>query len=113
LDPTSNYVNPVFASGPIHGAWSHLVMSIARSPNVATSYLNGAQAGQVSFNLMSFDATAELDIGGVAGFFQGSIDEVRIYSHTLTAPWVQTEYDNLAKPGFVTVGRNSLLSASS
>jgi hypothetical protein len=105
MDQTGAFINPPFSTLPVLGTWTHLVMAIQRSPsNQSTSYLDGMQVGQFTFNLQNFDATAGLAIGGISSYFHGSIDEVRVYGRTLPAPWVKTEYDNLANPDFVVVG---------
>jgi hypothetical protein len=105
MDQTSAFMNPQFAAGPINGSWAHLAMSIQRTPtNVATAYLNGVEVGQITFNLQSFDGTAGLTLGGAAAMFQGSIDEVRVYSRTLSADWVATDYASFTTSGFVAVG---------
>lgn len=106
MDQAGQFINPPFSTLPIYGAWTHIVMSIQRTPsNESTSYLNGVQVLQFAFNLQSFDDNAGLVIGGVgATLFHGSIDEIRVYDHTLSADWVKTDYDNLAKTDFVTVG---------
>jgi hypothetical protein len=105
MDQSSTFINPEFAPGPINGSWVHLAMSIQRTPtNVVTTYLDGAEVGQLPFDLQSFDANAGLTLGGSSAMFQGSIDEVRIYSRTLPAEWVATDYASFTKSDFVVLG---------
>jgi hypothetical protein len=105
MDASGQFINPPFCTTPIYGAWTHIVMSIQRSPsNQSTSYLDAVQVLQFGFNLQNFNDNAGLVIGGIVTYFHGSIDEIRVYDRTLSADWVTTEYANLAAPDFITVG---------
>jgi hypothetical protein len=104
---SGDFENPSFASGPIVGQWLHLVMVIDRDtvPNSWTSYVDGVFAASSSFTLGSFSGAAPFQIGASPTQpFHGSLDEVRVYSRALSADWVRTDYDNVAKVDFITLG---------
>ena len=107
MDNTGTFRNPVFSAAPINGRWVQLAMSIDRNAggNTWTTFVDGAIAASGVFNLGSFADNADLIIGQAGtNFFQGSIDEVRVYSRTVSPEWVATEHANLTDPDFVTIG---------
>ena len=80
--------------------WSHVVGT--RSTNAINFYVNGAAAGSdTADNNQSHTGiqlgTNSSTIGG-ADYFDGQIDELRIYNTPPSAPWVSAEYVNQSNP---------------
>jgi PKD repeat protein len=67
------------------GQWYHLVLT--RSGSLYTFYMNGALAGTVTDSMYIPDVSAPLTIGQAEGrgYFNGLLDEVKIYNRALTA----------------------------
>lgn len=81
------------------GTWNHLVMT--STSGVTAIYLNGVQQGStLTTTFANITATSNLQIGrGYTNvrYFNGSIDDVRIYSRALSVGEVTTLYTNGAK----------------
>ncbi|HPI53570.1 MAG TPA: LamG domain-containing protein, partial [Chitinophagaceae bacterium] len=76
--------------------WYHL--TLVRDNGVTKFYLNGTSNGQTN-NATPNTPTGSLAIGGSypsANFFNGAIDEVKIYNTALTPTQVQQEYTSSA-----------------
>ena len=73
-------------------AWHHIV--IAAEPSSSKFYLDGKLVKTVSSSLIIADGFAEYYIGsaGVAAFWNGSMDDLRFYSRTLTSTDVKALY---------------------
>jgi hypothetical protein len=76
---------------PIVNQWQHVSFAVARSASTLTMYMNGRQVYSVvnSVHVPTTSNSAsvqEFNIGarwsGTGGYFQGSIDEVRVYNTT-------------------------------
>jgi hypothetical protein len=106
----TNFSNAAFGQEPaLTGRWRHLVAVVDRGANELKPYLDGvlvAAAEDPLSNTGSLQSTKALAVGGVAGtsFFDGSIDEVRIYNNVLSDDWIAAEHANLATPGFEVLG---------
>jgi len=87
------------ANGPRvnDGKWHHLVVIFDRDGNM-TRYVDGYQAGttiDISSRNLSLDNTVDFRIGAFGddtGFFNGFIDEVRIYNVALPLATIQQHY---------------------
>ena len=100
-------------------AWQHVVLVYddSSTANNPVMYINGVSqtiTKQVnpSGGSWSTDAAQTLLIGDTSGAthrtFAGTIDEARLYKGTLTACWIQTEYNNQNSPStFYNVGAES------
>ena len=100
-------------------SWQHVLFTFEGSTNTVTAYQNGVFSGstQILDQPSSLCGTASaatlgaLDFNGnMEGFFDGRIDEVRIYDRLLGAPeavalWA--EYANLFLDGFETGNTNA------
>jgi hypothetical protein len=97
-------------------SWStsfHL-LTATRSGTTFTIYLDGAQQAAVTVSTAVETNALNLLIGklygtrgtGVGeGLFKGIIDETRISSESMSAPWIATEYNNQNSPAtFFSVG---------
>ncbi len=90
----SSYAVPI-------GSWVHAVVTMNRVTNTMVIYANGINVGNWSHNYVPNAATVGLRIGegNVGGeYFDGKIDEVRIWNRSLTAAEVYQQYvSNLQK----------------
>ena len=84
------------ASSPLAtGAWTHVATTYDGS--VLTTYVNGVQAGQLITAGSITTTTGALRIGGNtvwAEWFQGDIDEVRVYNRARTATEIQADMNS-------------------
>jgi hypothetical protein len=94
----------VFASNitPVVGRWDHVV--ITRTSTIDRIYVNGQQAGSSSLSGTLNNTSTILAIGrpGSLGsnYFNGQIDDVRIYNYALSATQVKTVYNENAAVRF-------------
>ncbi len=75
------------------GVWTHVAVTNDASGNF-TFYINGVNAGGSGTNLLNY-GNNPITIGsrnGSAEFFNGAIDEVRIYNRALAATEIQSLY---------------------
>jgi prepilin-type N-terminal cleavage/methylation domain-containing protein len=76
--------------GPTYG-WTHFV-GVKRGSNIEV-WVNGSRIGTASAPSGSLDNNQNLTIGkGPSGYWQGLIDEVRIYNAALTASEIKSIY---------------------
>ncbi len=102
---TTQYIDAAAALG---AGWAHVAVTL--SGNTGTLYLNGAQVGQnVAMTLNADDLNAPLmenanylGRGNSGNYFQGSIDDFRVYSKSLMGGEVSAVYGGAA-PGVVTI----------
>ncbi len=88
------------------GAWVHLVGVVDGPADQASAYLNGTFRGSTEL-LGSVSGANEATISrpSSGNFFQGSLDELRIYNVALSSDWIAAEYENLSSPAsFLDVG---------
>jgi hypothetical protein len=76
-------VSPAFQSGE----WAHVALTFSKQ-YLATFYVNGKKVGEITGSAPAGTATSNYNIG-YGGYweaeqFQGLLDEVRIYNHTLS-----------------------------
>lgn len=79
----------------VTGQWAHIVFTW-NSDNTATWYINGVQTRSASFTATS-NANIEFRIGGRASsdaFYNGLVDEIRIYNRALSAAEVADIYNS-------------------
>ena len=85
--------SPLFGASPLPlNAWSHLAATYDGS--TMRLFVNGAQAGSKAQTGSIATSTGALTIGGDAlygQYFQGRIDEVRIYTVALTQGQIQSD----------------------
>jgi hypothetical protein len=90
--------NPVDAAGTAQlalNAWSHLAATY--DGTTLRLFVNGAQVGSRALTGALLTSTGALRIGGNSlwgEFFQGRIDEIRIYSRALTGAEIQADMAN-------------------
>jgi hypothetical protein len=80
-------------------AWSHLAVTYDGA--VLRLYVNGTQAGTKAVAGQIVPTTGPLRIGGNAiwsEWFQGAIDEIRIYNRALTQGQIQTDMNTALTP---------------
>ncbi|HET6148607.1 MAG TPA: DUF4038 domain-containing protein, partial [Polyangia bacterium] len=80
-------------SRPPANTWTHLAATYDRAS--LRLYVNGVQVGSKAYTQSITTGTGALNIGGDVGeggeFFQGRIDEVRIYGRALSAAEIQSD----------------------
>jgi glucose/arabinose dehydrogenase len=93
IDPNANtWLDARGTSQLPLNAWTHLAATFNGSTLIL--YVNGVQVGSRAVSGAILTSTGALRIGGnsVWGeFFQGRIDEIRIYNRALTQPEIQTD----------------------
>jgi uncharacterized repeat protein (TIGR02543 family) len=80
--------------GNITGRWSHVAVSVNRSTNQVTVFLNGTQIYQAAMGATDFNGVGSFYIGrevrpDAALWFKGQIDQVKVWSSVLTQAQVQ------------------------
>lgn len=106
-DGMNNYSDPSLGvPATLVGQWHQVAGVVDRGQHTVTAYTDGiANEGSNAQPVGSIASTEAVEIGHAdMAPFAGTVDEVRIYDHVLSADWIAAEHDNLAKPGFVTVG---------
>jgi hypothetical protein len=93
-----------FAGGPLYGtgappvgAWTHLAVTYDRT--TLRLYVNGAQVASRARTKAMVTSSHPLEIGGdgiYGQFFQGVIDEVRVYNRALSASEIQSDMNTPA-----------------
>jgi len=82
--------NNVFTDGEV---WYHIVCSRTLSPKEITCYKNGIKLGTVPYIKDVVSGTNPLTIGsGLTYYYNGLIDEVRIYDSALTISAIRNDY---------------------
>ena len=92
--------------------WVHLVSVIDRTANQLRAYTDGVLLDtQPIPNVGPLTSSVNLAIGrGSSGaWFNGVIDEARVYSVPLSAPWIATEHANLNNTSFVVFSAQTVL----
>jgi len=95
---------PVSWSVPITtGVWHHLIVTIDYRNWKITPYLDGAELGAKYGSTMTKPALTDIKIGsdGHGAFFEGAVDEFRIYDKTMSLATAELHYND----GFGTYGR--------
>jgi len=98
-DDGADYVAASISATPYDGLWTHVVGTINVSANPqAILYINGEQKDTgYNANIDNLRSTADnLVIGswvGTSNFFDGIIDEVRIYNRALSAEEIRYHYN--------------------
>jgi len=73
-------------------AWTHLAVTYDRA--TVRLYVNGSQVSSLAATAAIASSTSPLQIGGdgtYGQYFQGTIDEVRVYNRALSAAEIQTD----------------------
>jgi len=95
---------PAPAPAPAASQWFHLVQVFDDVANTMKIYINGTEVGSAAVNFsLAYDGApfimgAELEGGSLAFFFNGKIDDVRLYSRALTAADVSALYSFESQP---------------
>jgi hypothetical protein len=79
------------------GQWTHIAVVHTSSNNTATLYINGVAAGTKTFSLTRNDAGVPLRAGYTTNngvYYNGAIDDMRIYNRALSASEVQGVYNS-------------------
>lgn len=102
---------------PVQDTWTHVALTFNASSNQARLYINGEEDANSPFSTTGISniktTSDEYFIGDDSGhetdgfekFFNGNIDEVKIYSSTLTADQVKIDYNSGLASNY-SVGQN-------
>jgi hypothetical protein len=91
-----------------NGNWHHFAAVHNSSDNYFYLYVDGAQVGSNTSGTAGQNYTGYWRIGayktasetnGADGYFNGSVDEVRIATTNRAATWISTNYNNQSNPG--------------
>ena len=81
------------------GQWHHVAVTVDTTAGIVRFYINGSPAGAPAFNTSLSVSTSTLEIGrhrhateGAYQYFDGKIDEVRIYDYALSADTIGDHY---------------------
>jgi len=83
--------------------WHHIVIVLERSSETIYFYKDGSSDGSSVFSGIAsadFSGTAPIDIGhydGSSDYFDGNMDEVKIYDYALTTDQIKKVYNTRAK----------------
>jgi hypothetical protein len=82
---------------PTTGSWVHLAGTFDRSSGDLTLYIDGSSVGSTSSSLGAVSPSANFYVGAYENlsseYFNGKIDDVRIYDKALSAPEVSNLYN--------------------
>lgn len=90
--------------------WQHIALTRDQSSGLVSIYRNGQLVGQANsspgIKTVAFSSLGRIeDNGGNDQYFEGNLDEVRVYQALPSAAWIETEFNNQNNPeGFYTVG---------
>jgi hypothetical protein len=89
-----------FGAGPLPAnTWTHLAVTYDTA--TLRLYVNGVQVSSVASTVSMATSTNPLQIGGdsiYGQYFQGIIDEVRVYNRALSQTEIQTDMDTPVAP---------------
>lgn len=88
----------IITGAPAIGVWDHYALT--RSGTIFTFYRNGAAIGSLSSAVPLPDASTSLTIGQAEGlgFFNGMLDDIRIYRNALTGSQIRELYSPTPAP---------------
>lgn len=84
----------VITGGWFYGGWRQNY-----SANTTNLFVNGSSEANDVAHSSNINTWARISVfGGNGGFFNGSMDEVRLTSSALSNDWITTEYNNQSSP---------------
>src|ERR1017187_1064894 len=75
--------------------WTHVAITVSRSANGGTIWVNGVLARQFTPMTGSLTSPAALKVGGhnfSSAFFKGQLDELTLYDRTIRFPEVRSVF---------------------
>jgi len=99
FSPNGTYVATWTGARPSNDTWHHLAVSVNRTSNLATLYVDGQSKGTQSVTGFDWTTTNEKfafigrDYCSSDCWFNGSIDEVKIYNYALNINDVKQDYN--------------------
>jgi hypothetical protein len=110
----NSWVSPDYPWQPTLDTWYYIVG--VKSPTHVRTYINGEEVGtpQSHPGVMDKDPmNLRMGVGNYPGYFDGTIDEVRISNVARSAEWIKTCYNNQSSPAsFYSVGNETGIYAS-
>jgi hypothetical protein len=88
------------------GHWVHLTAVVDRAAGKLSAFADRSLVASLDISTLgSIDTTFALTFGVGMDPFHGVLDEVRIYTATLSASWIVAEYDNaMSRDAFIAIG---------
>lgn len=100
---SGNGTNSITFSAP-NSSWNHFAVILKDGTGNSKIYKNGSLLNSGSLNLNSSTSTTKFDIGRLtsgSGYFNGSLDDIRIYKKELTVAQLQNIYAYESQYGYV------------
>ena len=92
-------LRPASGNDAITGNWTHGVWQQDYGANQSKIYFNGSLQDTDVKHSSTFNNWMRISIfGNNAGFFDGSMDEIKVRASYLSANWITTEYNNQNSP---------------
>ena len=99
---TGNPDKTILSTVPINdGAWHLCVATRQQATGTICVYVDGSLQATGTGNRNTLNASSQLEFGAIAsggGYFDGSLDEVKIFSRTLSSNEVAALYDSYVSP---------------
>jgi hypothetical protein len=99
---SGNGTNSITFSAP-NSSWNHFAVILKNGTGNSKIYKNGSLLNSGSLNLNSSTSTTKFDIGRLtsgSGYFNGSLDDIRIYKKELTLAQLQNIYAYESQYGY-------------
>lgn len=97
-DGTDYFHEDIGSTTITDSVWHHIAASIDRTNEIITVYVDGVEDGTYDFsgdNVDSVDNSANIQFGNYgAGYFQGQLDETKIYNYKLSSTDIWNEYQS-------------------
>lgn len=76
--------------------------------NIVSVYVDGNQEGTLTIGSVTIQNSYDMMFGGGESFFQGAIDELKVFNNSLSPDGIKSEYNNTLKsPIIVTIDRKT------
>ncbi|NSW56193.1 MAG: LamG domain-containing protein [Armatimonadetes bacterium] len=94
----TNNASLLAPSSLLNGSWKHVVVSADSGARLATMYVDGKQVAQMQMPLPISKAPVRERLTGwfYNGYFQGELDDIRLYSRALPATEITALYQSQA-----------------
>jgi hypothetical protein len=111
----NSWASPDYPWQPTPGTWYYIVG--VKSPTQVRTYINGVEVGTPQSHPGVIDKdpmNLRIGVGSYPGYFDGTIDEVRISNVARSTEWIRACYNNQSSPAdFYTVGNENRIGTAS
>lgn len=112
---SGNGTNSITFSAP-NTSWNHIAVILKNGTGNSKIYKNGSLLNSGSLNLNSSTSTTKFDIGRLtsgSGYFNGALDDIRIYKKELSLDQLQNIYAYESQYGYVSATESDYSSTAS